>query len=165
LLCQTPIFAPFATDRCLARLRQQRRGRPRRRQDPQTQTGVAHEKWKDSQSPQSQERAKLGKTHRRRRAKAEEKLRTLPRITSIAKAVPDHLLLTETDNPGAVRWLKKNDEIGMPTAIKRVIEAVSELRQSTPDKTESSTQTNFCQLIASDPWLYEIRRRLLRPIL
>ena len=37
-------------------------------------------------------------------------------IKEIAKIVPDHLLLTETDNPGALRWLKKNDEIGMPTA-------------------------------------------------
>ena len=40
-------------------------------------------------------------------------------IKEIAKAVPDHLLLTETDNPGALKWLKKNDEIGMPVAIKR----------------------------------------------
>jgi TatD DNase family protein len=31
-------------------------------------------------------------------------------IKKIAKAVPDHLLLTETDNPGALRSLKKNDE-------------------------------------------------------
>ena len=38
-------------------------------------------------------------------------------IKKIAKAVPDHLLLTETDNPGALKWLKKNDEIGMPKAI------------------------------------------------
>ena len=45
-------------------------------------------------------------------------------IKDIAKAVPDHLLLTETDNPGALRWLKKNDEVGMPTAIKNVVERV-----------------------------------------
>ena len=44
-------------------------------------------------------------------------------IKEIARAVPDHLLLTETDNPGALRWLKKNDEIGMPTAIKDVVNA------------------------------------------
>ena len=54
-------------------------------------------------------------------------------IKSIAKAVPDHLLLTETDNPGALRWLKKNDEVGMPTAIKDVVNALAELRQSTPE--------------------------------
>ena len=50
-------------------------------------------------------------------------------IKEIAKAVPDHLLLTETDNPGALRWLKKNDEVGMPTAIKDVVETLAELRQ------------------------------------
>ena len=47
-------------------------------------------------------------------------------IKEIAKAVPDHLLLTETDNPGALKWLKKNDEIGMPTAIKDVVNALAD---------------------------------------
>ena len=57
-------------------------------------------------------------------------------IKSIAKAVPDHLLLTETDNPGALRWLKKNDEVGMPAAIKDVVnvarraEAINSREQS-----------------------------------
>ena len=40
-------------------------------------------------------------------------------IEAIAKAVPDHLLLTETDNPGALKWLKKNNEVGMPTALSK----------------------------------------------
>jgi TatD DNase family protein len=71
-------------------------------------------------------------------------------IKQIAKAVPDHLLLTETDNPGALRWLKKNDEVGMPTAIKKVVEAVAELRQSTPEDVTRSVQTNFSRLIAGD---------------
>jgi Tat protein secretion system quality control protein TatD with DNase activity len=50
-------------------------------------------------------------------------------LKEIAKAVPDHLLLTETDNPGALRWLKKNDDIGMPTAIKDVVHALANLRR------------------------------------
>jgi TatD DNase family protein len=74
-------------------------------------------------------------------------------IKAIAKAVPDHLLLTETDNPGALRWLKKNDEVGMPTAIKKVIETLAALRQSTPEEIESLVQTNFLRLIANDPWI------------
>jgi TatD DNase family protein len=74
-------------------------------------------------------------------------------IKSIAKAVPDHLLLTETDNPGALRWLKKNDEVGMPTAIKDVVNVLAELRQSTPEDIESLVHTNFTQLIANDPWI------------
>jgi TatD DNase family protein len=78
-------------------------------------------------------------------------------IKSIANAVPDHLLLTETDNPGALRWLKKNDEIGMPAAIKDVINALAKLRQSTPEQIESLVQTNFARLIAGDPWLQKIR--------
>jgi len=37
-------------------------------------------------------------------------------IRQIADRIPDHLPLTETDNPAALKWLNKNDEIGMPTA-------------------------------------------------
>jgi TatD DNase family protein len=74
-------------------------------------------------------------------------------IKDIAKAVPDQLLLTETDNPGALRWLKKNDEVGLPTAIKDVINAVAALRQSTPDRIESLVEKNFSRLIANDAWV------------
>ena len=84
-------------------------------------------------------------------------------IKSIAKAVPEHLLLTETDNPGALRWLKKNDEVGMPTAIEKVVEAVAELRQSTREEIESLVQTNFARLIANDPSLRGYKSRLLPP--
>jgi TatD DNase family protein len=81
-------------------------------------------------------------------------------IKEIAKAVPDHLLLTETDNPGALRWLKKNDEVGMPAAIKNVVEAVAELRKSTPERIENLVHANFARLIADEPWLSKIRNRL-----
>jgi TatD DNase family protein len=84
-------------------------------------------------------------------------------IKTIAKAVPDHLLLTETDNPGALRWLKKNDEVGMPTAIKDVVKAVAKLRGLTLEQIEKLIQTNFIRLVANDPWLYEIKSRLLPP--
>jgi TatD DNase family protein len=76
-------------------------------------------------------------------------------IKEIAKAVPDHLLLTETDNPGALRWLKKNDEVGMPAALTDVVNAVAALRQSTPDQIESLVEANFSRLIANDPWTRE----------
>jgi TatD DNase family protein len=79
-------------------------------------------------------------------------------IKEIAKAVPDHLLLTETDNPGGLKWL--GGEIGMPTAIKNVIGALAELRQSTREQIESLVQTNFMRLIGNDPWLREIKRQL-----
>jgi len=84
-------------------------------------------------------------------------------IKEIAKTIPDHLLLTETDNPGALRWLKKNDEIAMPVTIKSVVKAVAELRQSTPERTENLVCANFSRMIKDDPWLSEIRNRLLAP--
>src|SRR5688572_9373417 len=84
-------------------------------------------------------------------------------IKDIARAIPDHLLLTETDNPGALRWLKKNDEVGMPTAIEKVVDAVAALRQSTPEEVESLVQTNFMRLIANDPWLHRVKSRLSPP--
>jgi hypothetical protein len=60
----------------------------------------------------------------------------------------DHLLLTETDNPGALKWLNKNDEIGMPTAIQNVVDKVAELRQSTPERIEKLIHADFCGLLA-----------------
>ena len=74
-------------------------------------------------------------------------------IKEIAKAVPDHLLLTETDNPGALKWLNKNDEIGMPVAIKTVVKELAQLRQSSDEKIEAMIQTNFARLVANDPSL------------
>jgi TatD DNase family protein len=78
-------------------------------------------------------------------------------IKEIAKALPDHLLLTETDNPGALRWLKKNDEVGMPIAIQEVVETIAELRRSTPDQITHLVQENFSRLVADDPWLHRVR--------
>jgi len=74
-------------------------------------------------------------------------------IKAIAKLIPDHLLLTETDNPGALKWLKKNDEIGMPMAIKKVVEALAELRRSTPGQIEDLVHGNLTSLLANDPAL------------
>jgi TatD DNase family protein len=82
-------------------------------------------------------------------------------IKEIAKAIPDHLLLTETDNPGALKWLKNNDEIGMPTAIKQVVKALGELRHSTPERIESTVQANFAQLVAADHWIGKIAPQLV----
>lgn len=84
-------------------------------------------------------------------------------IKAIAKAVPDHLLLTETDNPGALRWLKKTDEVGMPTAIKHVLDALAVLRQSTPERIIELVHGNFARLVADDPALQQLSRILARP--
>ena len=81
-------------------------------------------------------------------------------IKEIGRAIPDHLLLTETDNPGALRWLKKTDEIGMPVAIKDVVAALATLRQKAQDEIASLVRANFARLIAHDPWLQEVHRSL-----
>jgi len=81
-------------------------------------------------------------------------------IKEIAKRIPDHLLLTETDNPGALKWLKKNDEIGMPVAIKDVVNAVADLRQSTSETIKKVVHANFSRLIEDDSWLAVIKNRL-----
>lgn len=83
-------------------------------------------------------------------------------IKEIAKLIPDHLLLTETDNPSALRWLKKNDEIGMPVAIKHVVDAVTSLRQATTAQIEQLVHANFVRIITDDIWLDEFRGALSR---
>jgi len=79
-------------------------------------------------------------------------------IKAIARTIPDHLLLTETDNPGALRWLKKTDEIVMPTAIKDVVDGLARVRQTTQEEIQLLVQGNFARLIANDPWLKQIYR-------
>jgi TatD DNase family protein len=74
-------------------------------------------------------------------------------IKAIANAIPDHLLLTETDNPGALKWLKQNDEVGMPRTIIDVVKSVAELRESTPEQIKKTIHRNFACLIQDDPWL------------
>ena len=75
-------------------------------------------------------------------------------IKAIAKAVPDRLLLTETDNPGGLKWLK--GEVGMPREITNVIAALAELRQSTPERIVELVHHNFIRLVATDPWFQEV---------
>ncbi len=82
-------------------------------------------------------------------------------IKGIASTIPKPLLLTETDNPGGLKWLK--GETGMPTAIKKVVAAIAQLRNSTPNQIDDLVHQNFIQLVASDPWLHKIRGILSNP--
>jgi hypothetical protein len=52
--------------------------------------------------------------------------------------------------------LKKNKEIGMPKAIIDVVNALAELRRSSPEKIESLVQANFSRLIINDRRLRKI---------
>ena len=77
-------------------------------------------------------------------------------IKGIAQAVPDHLLLTETDNPGALKWLKKTDALGMPNAINGVIDALAKARGTSPEQVTNLVQQNFSRLIGDDSGLRAI---------
>jgi TatD DNase family protein len=76
-------------------------------------------------------------------------------IQAIAKKIPDHLLLTETDNPGGLEWLK--GVVGMPGDIARVVKAIAGVRDSSPESIARAVHENFSKLIAHDPWLQDVR--------
>lgn len=77
------------------------------------------------------------------------------RIQTIAREVPDHLLLTETDNPGGLQWLK--GILGMPHHLRQVIEATARLKGTSANAVAESVQQNFLRLIQDDTGLSPIR--------
>jgi TatD DNase family protein len=76
-------------------------------------------------------------------------------IRTIAKEIPNHLLLTETDNPGGLKWLKR--KVGMPNDIIRVVEAIAELKAAPSDMVEGIVHENMFRLLKEDPWLSDVR--------
>jgi TatD DNase family protein len=72
-------------------------------------------------------------------------------IQAIAREIPDRLLLTETDNPGGLKWLK--GVIGMPGDIEKVVDRLAELRKNSSAVISQIVYTNFSRLIENDPWL------------
>ncbi len=82
-------------------------------------------------------------------------------IQAIAREIPDGLLLSETDNPGGLKWLK--DIVGMPSDIRKVIDELARIRRSTPESISRMIHANFLQLIQADPWLSQVRTLLSQP--
>jgi TatD DNase family protein len=82
-------------------------------------------------------------------------------IQAIAREIPDRLLLTETDNPGGLKWLK--GIVGMPSEIRKVLDEIARIRNSTPASISRTVQANFLKLIQADPWLREARTLLSQP--
>jgi TatD DNase family protein len=76
-------------------------------------------------------------------------------IQAIAREIPDHLLLTETDNPGGLKWLK--GVVGMPKDVQSVIDVIARVRKSSPELVSQTVHANFLRLIDSDPWLKDLR--------
>ena len=82
-------------------------------------------------------------------------------IQTIAREIPEHLLLTETDNPGGLKWLK--GIVGMPSEIRKVIDELARIRSSTPELISRIVHANFLKLIQDDPWLQQVRTLLAQP--
>jgi TatD DNase family protein len=79
-------------------------------------------------------------------------------IQAIARQIPDHLLLTETDNPGGMKWLK--GVVGMPADILKVVDQLALLRNSNAASISRMVHANFLKLIKDDPLLGEARMLL-----
>lgn len=80
-------------------------------------------------------------------------------IKAIARELPMELLLTETDNPGGLRWL--TGAPGMPLVVRDVVGALAELRRSSVEEVMQTVQSNFERLIGDDSRLSEMYARLL----
>jgi TatD DNase family protein len=72
-------------------------------------------------------------------------------VRDLAAAIPDELLLTETDNPGGPKWL--TGENGMPGLMLDVLDALAEARGAAPEAIEETVERNFRQFLKSDPRL------------
>ncbi len=83
-------------------------------------------------------------------------------IQTIARELPMDRLLTETDNPGGLQWLRGAP--GMPLALRDVVRALAGLKGTTENTIGRSVRENLSRLIASDPWLAETRRRLFSEV-
>lgn len=69
-------------------------------------------------------------------------------IEKLVKQVPTERILTETDNPGAIKWLK--NETGMPKLIKPVVRKLGEVLEKSPEDISQLVLNNFYSLISDD---------------
>jgi TatD DNase family protein len=76
-------------------------------------------------------------------------------IQAIGGQIPNHLLLTETDNPGGLKWL--NGVVGMPKDVQKVIDVIARVRNSSPESVARIIHANFLHMIEADPWLKDLR--------
>jgi TatD DNase family protein len=81
-------------------------------------------------------------------------------IKAIAAELPSELLLTETDNPGGLKWL--TGSVGLPAAVVDVIRHLSEVRNSSPEGIIKTVHANFKRLMWGDEWLSDIYERFFQ---
>lgn len=74
------------------------------------------------------------------------------KIRTIAQLIPADRLLTETDNPGGWAWLADGAP-GMPALVVDVVQALAEVRQTTPDAMRATVRANLLRLFDGDPHL------------
>ena len=79
-------------------------------------------------------------------------------IQEIARAVPENQLLTETDNPGGLKWLKGTS--GKPAVIEKVVQVIAALRHSRAETMAKTVYDNFIRLAENDPWFADVRTRI-----
>lgn len=80
-------------------------------------------------------------------------------IRDIARRIPPHLLLTETDNPGAVMWSRNTDDEGMPPLVFDVLGVLSDIHHMSLDDLAHRIMDNFNTLTKDDPHIADFRRR------
>jgi TatD DNase family protein len=78
-------------------------------------------------------------------------------IRNIAQRVPMERLLTETDNPGGLMWVK--GIFGMPLVIKEVVQTMAQVRNTTEQVIILTVERNFIRLIRDDPRLANVYAR------
>ncbi len=70
-------------------------------------------------------------------------------IQNIAREIPMDRLLTETDNPGGLKWL--NGTLGMPSHLQQVVERLAIVRGIRANQVTSAVEANWRRLIENDP--------------
>jgi TatD DNase family protein len=80
-------------------------------------------------------------------------------IKAVALELPMELLLTETDNPGGLKWLTGTP--GMPLVVRDVVGALAELRGTSVEEAIQTVQSNFERLMGDDPHLSKTYAEIL----
>jgi TatD DNase family protein len=81
-------------------------------------------------------------------------------IQELARRLPLELLLTETDNPGGLKWV--TGEQGMPSHVPGVLAALARLRGMDQAELRDTILANMLRLIDGDPHMAELHARLTR---
>jgi TatD DNase family protein len=76
-------------------------------------------------------------------------------IREVARTIPLRQLITETDNPGGLKWL--SGRTGMPADLQRVVAALADLKAVAPEFIKETVHKNFLRLVSNDPWLEKWR--------